>query len=135
MSYNYTAVEGRLTRDLELSHVGAKGTAMTKLSIANETGFGDNKKTNFIDATAWGKTAEYLCNYARKGARVLVAGKLQQDSWKDKEGNNRSKLSINVDDVSLFDFPEKGAAQPSKNNNSNFDRFADFAGDDNEVPF
>ena len=51
--------------------------------------------------TAWGKTAEFCNEYMRKGKGAFVEGRLKLDSWQDKEGNKRSKISVVAERVSF----------------------------------
>ena len=95
---NSVVMVGRLVRDPEIKTIGNDKT-ICQFSIAS----GDGKekdgqdKTNFIDVTAWDKTAQFVGNYIRKGSQVVIKGKLKQDRWQDKkDGGNRSKISINA---------------------------------------
>ena len=62
---------------------------------------------NFFDFKLWGKRAESINPYLGKGAQIGIEGELQQDRWQDKDGNNRSKVSINVSNVQLCSKREK----------------------------
>lgn len=73
---------GNLTRDPELIYY--KDKACLKFSIANNEGWGDNKKTNFFDVSVWGKTAESLQKLIRKGSKVLVQGRIENFEFNDK---------------------------------------------------
>ena len=89
---------GNLTRDPEIKYT-AKGTAIGDLSLAINRSFkGDNgerqEETTFVDVTLWGKTAELAGQYLAKGRPVYIEGRLQLDTWQDKEGQKRSKLKV-----------------------------------------
>ncbi len=93
---NSNSMRGFLTRDAELKHANS-GTAILSFSIANESWFGE-KYTSFFECTAFGKRAESVANYMTKGTAVVIQGKLKQDRW-EKDGQNRSKVVIIVDDI------------------------------------
>ena len=89
---------GRLTRDPELSHTKG-GTPVSKFSIAvrmrrNKAG---EEVTEFIDMNAFGKTAETIAKYLKKGREIAITGEFRTDKWDDREtGQKRSKSYIVV---------------------------------------
>ncbi|PCJ62490.1 MAG: single-stranded DNA-binding protein [Planctomycetota bacterium] len=97
---NKVIIIGRLTRDPEKTYT-TSGMAVTKLGIAVDSGFGDRKKTAFVDVTTWNKTAEFVASYFTKGKEMLIEGRLDFDQWESKEGEKRSKLYITADRVSF----------------------------------
>lgn len=96
---NKVMLIGNLTRDPELRHT-PKGTAVSELGLAiNRVWYDDNKQkqedTTFVDVTFWGRQAETIQQYMTKGKPIFVEGRLQLDSWDDKEtGKKRSKLRV-----------------------------------------
>ena len=98
-SLNKVMIIGNLTRDPELRYT-PKGTAVTELGIAvNRRYTAENgekrEETTFVDVTLWGRTAELAGEYLRKGRAVYIEGRLQLDSWDDKQtGQKRSKLRV-----------------------------------------
>lgn len=109
---NITFIDGNLVRECELRYT-PNGKAVINLSIANNHGFGDNKKTVFINVTAWGKLAE-ACQRLSKGSKVGVTGRLIQRSWQDKDGNNRQVIEIVANEIDFLS-PFKEKEQPSNN--------------------
>jgi single-strand DNA-binding protein len=99
---NRVQLAGRLTRDPELTHVGAAGDALCKLGLAvsrkYKTKAGEPREnTVFVDVTCWKGTAEWIGTHAKKGYPLLVDGELQMDEWTDKAtGGKRTKLTVNV---------------------------------------
>lgn len=99
-SYNKVVLVGNVTRDPEVKFL-TSGTAVTELGLAVNRSWFD-KKTNekkescdFIDITLWGKTAEIAGEYLKKGRPVLIEGRLQLDTFDDREtGKKRSKLKV-----------------------------------------
>lgn len=96
---NKVMLIGNLTRDPELRHT-PKGTAVSEISLAikriwnNEQGQKQEDVT-YVDVTLWGRQAEVAQQYLTKGSPAYIEGRLQLDSWDDKEtGKKRSKLKI-----------------------------------------
>ena len=90
----------RLTRDSELKYT-QDGKAILKIGVACSEKFGDKETQLFLDATAFGKPAEILNQYAgAKGTQIFLSGKLQTDTW-EKEGVKQYKISMVVEG---FDF-------------------------------
>ena len=99
-SFNKVILVGNLTRDPEVRYIPS-GTAVCELGLAvNRTWFdkqSNSRKedTTFVDVTLWGRTAEIAGEYLAKGRSVLIEGRLQLDTWDDKEtGKKRSKLKV-----------------------------------------
>jgi single-strand DNA-binding protein len=96
---NKVMLIGNLTRDPELRHT-PKGTAVSEISMAinrvwnNDQGQ-KQEETTFVEVTLWGRQAELAQQYLTKGRPVYIEGRLQLDSWDDKEtGKKRSKLRV-----------------------------------------
>jgi single-strand DNA-binding protein len=104
---NKVLLMGNLTRDPEVRYT-PKGTAVTELGIAvNRTYSGENgekrEEVTFVDVTVWGRTAENVGEYLRKGRPVFIEGRLQLDSWEDKQsGQKRNKLKVVADNVQFL---------------------------------
>ena len=114
--YNRVTLVGNLTRDPETRQlVGANNATTTiadfGLAVSRKyrtSGGEDREEVLFIDCTAFGKPAETLGQFARKGRLMLIAGRLKLDSWDDKiTGAKRSKISVIVEN---FQFLGRDAA-------------------------
>ncbi|MEM7147741.1 MAG: single-stranded DNA-binding protein [Verrucomicrobiota bacterium] len=99
-SLNKVMLIGNLTRDPEVRYT-PKGTAVTDIGLAVNRVFsasdGGEKReeTTFVDVTLWGRQAEIAGQYLQKGRPVFIEGRLQLDSWEDKNtGQKRSKLRV-----------------------------------------
>ena len=98
-SFNKVILMGNLTRDPEIRYT-PKGTAVARLGMAVNrkytTESGESKEeVTFIDVDAWGKQAEVIAQYCRKGKALLVEGRLKLDQWDDKAtGQKRSRLGV-----------------------------------------
>jgi single-strand DNA-binding protein len=106
-SFNKVLLLGNLTREPELRHT-PKGTAVCEFGIAvNEawtTESGEKKESvTFVDVTAFGKLAENVAQYLRKGSPAHVDGKLRLETWEDKETRQkRSKLTVVAEGVQFL---------------------------------
>lgn len=105
-------IGGRLTRDPVLRYTPSN-TAVCEFGMAWDEGYGDNKKSNFIDVTAFGKTAETINEHLQKGRPVIVAGRLSFEQWDDKNGGGkRSKLKMIADRIHFNDPPRQQGDAP-----------------------
>lgn len=122
-SFNKVILVGNLTRDPEVRYIPS-GTAVCDIGLAvNRTWF--DKQSNsrkedvtFVDITLWGRTAEVAGEYLSKGRSVLIEGRLQMDSWEDREtGKKRSKLKVVGEQMTMLggrgDGGGGGAPRPS----------------------
>lgn len=98
-SFNKVMLLGNLTRDPEVKYT-PKGSAVADLGIAvNRTyttdGGEKREETTFVDVTVWGRQAEIVGEYMKKGRPIFIEGRLQLDSWDDKQtGQKRSRLRV-----------------------------------------
>ena len=98
---NVIAIIGRMVKDPELKTTNS-GKSVCSFRIANDSGYKDasgQSQTNWLDVTAWGKTAEFVCKYFPKGALIAIEGRLQSRNYQDKNGNNRTAIEILVNNV------------------------------------
>jgi single-strand DNA-binding protein len=119
-SFNKVILVGNLTRDPELRYT-PKGLAIAKLGLAvnrvwkSETGESKEEVT-FVDIDAFGKQAETIGQYLKKGRPILVEGRLRLDQWDDKQtGQKRSRLGVVLENFQFLDSgnrAEGGAARP-----------------------
>jgi single-strand DNA-binding protein len=108
-SINQVILMGRLTRDPE-QRTTTGGKTIASFSIAVDRG-GDSDAADFFEVTAWEKLGDLVIQYLGKGRRVLVQGRLRQDSWDDKEtGKKRSRVEVTATDVTFLDGPTDGQA-------------------------
>lgn len=99
-NFNQVLLLGNLTRDIELRHTQS-GQALAKFGMAINRKYtvnGESKEeTCFVDLTAWGRQAEVLNQYVKKGSQLFVQGRLQYSTWESQEGGKRSKLEVVVE--------------------------------------
>ena len=101
MGTNVCIFEGRLTKDSEFTVFGQKDTPKLKFSLANNYGYGEYKKVNYIDCEIIGKKAESLAQYMVRGKAVNIVTEYHQQRWEDQDGNKKSKPLFHVLDVSF----------------------------------
>lgn len=110
---NKVMLMGNLTRDPELKYT-PKGTAIADIGLAvNRTYTTDSgekrEEVTFVDVTLWGRVAEIVGEYCKKGRPLFVEGRLQLDTWDDKQtGQKRSKLKVVGDNIQLLGSREGG---------------------------
>ena len=114
-NFNKVILAGNLTRDPELRYT-PKGMAVARLGMAinrnwkTETGE-QKEEVTFVDIDAFGRQAEVVSQYLRKGRPVLVEGRLRLDQWDDKQTNQkRSKLLVVLESFSFLDSQRTGEA-------------------------
>jgi len=96
---NKVMLIGNLTRDPELRHT-PKGTAVSEISLAINRNWTNDQgqkqeETTYVEVTLWGRQAEVVQQYVTKGSPIYIEGRLQLDSWDDKDtGKKRSKLRV-----------------------------------------
>ena len=106
MMDNTVTLVGNLTRDPELKRIN-NGQAVASFALAVNRSWTDpatkqrREATSFFDVTCWRELAENAAGSLRKGARVMVAGRLEQRSWEDQGGDKRHKVEVVADDVGL----------------------------------
>lgn len=107
-SFNRVILAGNLTRDPELRYT-PKGTAVTRITLAvnrnysTETGE-KREEVSFVDVDVWGRQAETISQYMRKGRPLLVEGRLKQDTWEDKTTHQKqSKLKVVLENFTFID--------------------------------
>lgn len=96
--FSKAVVMGNLTRDPETKQTNS-GHSVTSFTLAVN---GRNDDVAYIDCTAWNKGGETIAQYLHKGDALLVSGRLNQSRWQDKDGNNRSKLDVVVDEFAFI---------------------------------
>lgn len=99
---NSCSFTGRVTKDAVVESIGAKGTQVTKFSIANNTGFGQYAKTNFFNVQVWGKAGVAIAEYLKRGKQVAVTGMLENQKWTGKDGLEHDSWNLTCQSVTLL---------------------------------
>ena len=108
---NKAILMGRLTRDFEIRYSqGDNSMAIAKFSLAVDRKFkkqGDEVTADFFNCTAFGKQAEFVEKYLKKGTKVVVTGRIQNDNYTNKDGQKVYSVQIIVEEM---EFAESKAA-------------------------
>lgn len=133
-NFNQVVLAGNLTRDPELRYTPS-GTAVADLRLAVNTPYKGKsgqveENTLFIDVTVWGRQAELVAQYLKKGRQVLIDGRLDYEEWEAKDGGGkRSRHRVTANRVQFLGAPQgDGAAAESK-------ELATAAASTEDVPF
>jgi single-strand DNA-binding protein len=121
-----------MARDLELSYTPDQ-KPIAKGSVAITTGFGDRKKSNFFEFTAFGKRAEALHKYCSKGDPIYLGGRLEQQRWQAQDGSNRQRVTVIIEDFQFLKAKEAGPGEHEYYDKPTFYEPAQTP--DDEIPF
>ena len=115
---NKVILGGRLTADVELKTTQS-GKSVCSFSLAVNRRVSQEQQTDFINCTAWGKTAEFISKYFRKGSSLCIVGNIQVRNWQDQNGNKRYATEVIVDEA-LFVDGKNEVASAEKADEPNF---------------
>ena len=131
---NKVILMGRLTRDPELRHTG-KGAPVTTFSIAINSGYGENQRTDFVNCLAWNKTAEFVSKHFTKGKLIVIAdGRISTRSWETQDGKRAYATEVVAQEVNFGESKssQQTAAQPPMQDD---DDFTPLDEEDDDLPF
>lgn len=120
---NKIILMGRLTRDPNCGTSGA-GTAYARFSIAVDRRFRRDGEpdADFFNCSAFGKTAEFVQNYLHKGVKIALSGRLENDSYTNRDGVKVSSTQVMVDELEFAE--SKRASEDYQNSHQNNDAAA-----------
>ena len=129
-SFNKVLLMGNLTRDPELRYTSG-GTAVASFGLAVNRKFkqGEEWKDEvcFVDITVWAKQGENCAEYLNKGSQAFIEGRLNYQTWEDKQsGQQRSKLEVVANNVQFL--TKQGDKKDMGSSSSS-------VSDDDDVPF
>ena len=130
---NQVIVMGRVTKDIELRNTQS-GMATVRFSIAIDRGKdkeGNSRGADFPNIVAFGKTAESIAKFTGKGLRVAIIGRIQTNSYDDKEGRKVYTTDIIADRVKFIDWKDKDG----QNGNQGIPEGFQAMTDDESLPF
>ncbi len=141
-SYNKVMLLGNLTRDPEVKYT-PKGSAVADIGLAvNRTyttdGGEKREEVTFVDVTMWGRQAEIAGEYLKKGRPLFVEGRLQLDTWDDKQtGQKRSKLRVVCENFQMLGSRDGGEGGGGRSSGSKPAKSAPAAEEpsDDDIPF
>lgn len=141
---NKVILIGRLTRDPELKFAAGSGVAVTTFTLAVDRNFKNKegqREADFINMVAYGKLAETLANYLKKGKLIAASGRIETRTYEGNDGQKKYYTDVVIED---FQFLEKkddtgsGPSRPTSGNTPNFgNQDEDFfpLNGDNDIPF
>lgn len=154
--YNHVAVQGRLVRDPELRKTQSD-VSVANFAIAVDRDFKDRetgeRQADFFDVVVWRGTADFVANFFHKGDPAVVSGRLQNNRYTDKDGNNRVRVEILAENVYFGSSkressggesggsvrkPEQGqntGGQTQMGGYANNEGFAELTEEDGDLPF
>lgn len=132
---NQVVLIGRTTKDPELRYIPESQTPVATFSLAVDRPFAKEKTTDFFNIVVFGKSAENCEKFLVKGRLVGIQGRIQNDSYTDKEGTKKYKTNIIADRVEFLEWGDKaeGEKKAYKPATDIPEGFA--AMDDDEIPF
>lgn len=142
---NKAMIIGHVGQDPDVSYTG-NGSTLAKFSVATDEGYKDRsgqkiERTEWHRIAAFGKLAEIVGEYVRKGQMVYIEGKIRTNKWQDKQGQDRYTTEIIADQMQMLggrDAPQERAQErPSKQaeNRASAAAYADLSGADDDIPF
>lgn len=113
-NYNKVILIGNLTRDPQLSYLPSQ-TAVVEVGLAINHKWKDQQgqqreQVCFVDCSAFGKQAETINQYCKKGNQIFIEGRLQYDSWEGKDGTKRSKHRVSIERFQFLGGPAGGGS-------------------------
>lgn len=103
MATNIVSIIGRIAKEPQVNYANSKKTdkqvAISRFALAYDEG---NDNVSFFDCKMFGKPAESVSKYLAKGKQVSITGRLNQEKWKDANGENHSRVVVLVDDLMLL---------------------------------
>lgn len=131
---NKVILMGRLTRDPEVRYVtGENAMSIARYALAVDRR-GKNGGTDFINCTAFGKGAEFAEKYLKKGTKILITGRIQTGSYKNKDGQTVYTTDIIVDE-SEFAESKASASEGEKTSSNGLPDFMAVPDELEELPF
>ena len=122
---NVVNLQGRIAQMPELKK--GKNADYTYFPLAVSRPFAKNKETDFFNIVAFGKTAEFICNYFKKGQLIIIMGHMINDSYTDKNGNKRIQTKVIANQVEFCGY-NKSDIEPKQTGKEviNIDNIGEF---------
>lgn len=115
---NKVIISGNLTKDMDVK-VLANETIVGNFTVANQVGYGDKAKTNFVPVTMFGQRVESLEKYLVTGVKVLIEGEVDYKSVQDDKGNWKNYFSVIVHNIEIIKFKEENVFEEDNKNKRN----------------
>jgi len=122
---NVVVIDGNVVADPKSFSDGK----VVKFALANDVKYGEKTTTSYVQVTVFGKLANVVLTHCKKGTKLGVKGRIQQDTWEDKDGNKREKVGIIMEG---FDFQ---GGKPDSNTAGNKSSQSQGSAASDEIPF
>ena len=109
-SVNKAILVGHVGKDPDI-RATSSGDTVASFSLATNTGYGENKTTDWHNVSVFGKSADFVRNYVKKGAQVYVEGSIRNRSYVDKGGNKKYVTEIKAFTVQALGQKESSPQQ------------------------
>lgn len=114
MPLNHTELQGRMVADPELREMSA-GAKVANFRVAWSEKIKERENILFLDCKAYSGTAEFICNYFKKGQEIILEGKMNTDEWTSQDGQKRSKVVLVIERAHFSGKKaDNGTAEPSE---------------------
>ncbi|XDD51569.1 single-stranded DNA-binding protein [Leptospira sp. WS92.C1] len=141
---NRVTLVGRLTRDPEFKSIN--GTSLVNFSLANGRTYVSNgekrEESHFFDCEVWGKPADIIQQYCKKGKQIAIEGRLKQDTWETPEGKKASRIRIVVENFQLLgsrDDSSSSTREPASSGGNSYpsspEYYSPAPDGDDDIPF
>ena len=117
---NKTILMGRLTKDPELKTTQTSNTSVTNFTLAVNRRFvkdGEERQADFINIVAWGKLAEFINNYFKKGQQVGIIGRIQTRKWDDDQGQKHYVTEVVAEEAYFADSKREQSGMSTETEN------------------
>lgn len=116
-SLNRAQIVGNVTRDVEMRYT-PNGQAVCSFSVATNRRWRDKEgnnqeQTEFHNVVAWGKVAEIISQYVKKGHKIYIEGRLQTRNWEGQDGTKRNRTEIVMEDFVFLTPKGANSTEPS----------------------
>lgn len=135
---NKVVLMGRLTKDPEIRYTSENNIPVARFTLAVDRRAGKQgaeKQTDFINCTAWNKTAEFINNYFVKGKAMVLVGRIQTRSWDNQEGKKQYATDVVADEVYFADSKSGETSKPQAGAGENAGEGFFPVDSDDELPF
>lgn len=128
---NHVVLIGRLTAAPELRYTQNKKAVVSfRLAVKRDIG----EDTDYINCTAWGKTAEFVDQFFHKGSLIVLIGRIQSNRWTDKDGKKHYDTEVVADRV-WFGEPKKKEQDGAQDDGAFKDPYIEYGEPDGDLPF
>lgn len=136
---NKSILMGRLTKDPEIRYTQTNNTMVASFTLAVKRRFAKEgeQQADFINTIAWGKTAEFVSKYFKKGQQVGVIGRIQTRNWDDEQGQKHYVTEVVAEEVYFADSKkeENNEFDYNQNNGFSYNSVDVMPEDDDDLPF